>query len=186
MVLCLYTPDFPPQDGRDEVGGMLGLYKNDINSITAKLPPSVTLESNKEIRQHGARGIYTVFRFKQLRDAQEILPTLGQSAMRFLKFREKPALRHTLQAAKKNSSTDFLQSYLVTLSDADLESDWTSPEIFGVIRLRFALRAPQPIRETNADIVLNGDYAVWNCSFLQFVHHKKPIEMKAVFGSGRR
>ena len=43
------------------------------------------------------------------------------------------------------------------------------------------LHTPTPITDSNADIVLNGKTAVWNCSLAAFSKEKKAIEMKACF-----
>ena len=60
--------------------------------------------------------------------------------------------------------------------------------VMGVIRMRFILHTPAPITESNADIVLHGNTAVWNSTFLGFLKDKKsidggtrPIEMRATF-----
>jgi hypothetical protein len=50
-----------------------------------------------------------------------------------------------------------------------------------LFKLRFVLHAPKKITETNADIVLNGNIAVWNASFGAFAKEKKPIEMKVAY-----
>lgn len=50
-----------------------------------------------------------------------------------------------------------------------------------LVKMRFVLHAPSPIKETNADILLKDRIAVWNCSLLNFAKDKKPIEMKATF-----
>lgn len=50
-----------------------------------------------------------------------------------------------------------------------------------IFKLRFVLHAPKKITETNADIVLDGNIAIWNASFGAFVKEKKPIEMKVTY-----
>ena len=62
------------------------------------------------------------------------------------------------------------------------------PLLMGIIRLRFILHTPAPISESNADIVLRGNTAVWNCTLLGFLKDKgsadggtHPIEMRASF-----
>jgi hypothetical protein len=55
------------------------------------------------------------------------------------------------------------------------------PLFLGMIKMRFVLHAPAPITETNADMVLQGNTAVWNCSMAAFAKGKKPIEMKASY-----
>jgi hypothetical protein len=55
------------------------------------------------------------------------------------------------------------------------------PLILSIVRMRFVLHTPTPITESNADIVLNSNTAVWNCSLAAFSKDKKAIEMKASF-----
>lgn len=53
------------------------------------------------------------------------------------------------------------------------------PLILSLMRLRFILHTPAAITGSNADIVLNGNTAIWNCSLSKFAKDKTPIEMKA-------
>jgi hypothetical protein len=53
--------------------------------------------------------------------------------------------------------------------------------VSSLFKLRFVLHAPKRINETNADIVLNGNTAVWNATFGAFAKEKKPIEMKVTY-----
>lgn len=53
--------------------------------------------------------------------------------------------------------------------------------MLGAIKFRFVLHTPTPITSSNADVVLNGKTALWNCSLAAFAKEKKPIEMKASF-----
>jgi hypothetical protein len=53
--------------------------------------------------------------------------------------------------------------------------------VSSIFKLRFILHAPKTITETNADIVLNGNIAIWNASFGAFTKEKKPIEMKVAY-----
>ena len=51
-----------------------------------------------------------------------------------------------------------------------------------IIKFRFVLHTPTPIKESNADFVINnGKSALWDCSLAAFAKEKKPIEMKASF-----
>jgi hypothetical protein len=50
-----------------------------------------------------------------------------------------------------------------------------------ILKMRFVLHSPRKITDTNADIVLNGNVAIWNASPGAFVTVKKPIQMKATF-----
>lgn len=53
--------------------------------------------------------------------------------------------------------------------------------MLGAIKFRFTLHTPTPITSSNADLVLGGKTALWNCSLAAFAKEKKPIEMKASF-----
>jgi hypothetical protein len=53
--------------------------------------------------------------------------------------------------------------------------------VSSLFKLRFVLHTPKTIAETNADIVLNGNTAIWNATFGAFVKDKKPIEMKVTY-----
>ena len=50
-----------------------------------------------------------------------------------------------------------------------------------IYKLRYVVHAPKKINETNADIVLNGNIAVWNASPAAFIKEKKPLEMKVTY-----
>jgi hypothetical protein len=50
-----------------------------------------------------------------------------------------------------------------------------------ILKMRFVLHAPRKITETNADIVLNGNIAIWNVSLGAFFTEKNPIEMKMTY-----
>lgn len=53
--------------------------------------------------------------------------------------------------------------------------------MLGAIKFRFTLHTPTPIVSSNADLVLGGKTALWNCSLAAFAKEKKPIEMKVSF-----
>lgn len=59
--------------------------------------------------------------------------------------------------------------------------DGLAQMMLGAIKFRFVLHTPTPITNSNADLVLNGKTALWNCSLAAFAKEKKPIEMKASF-----
>jgi len=56
-----------------------------------------------------------------------------------------------------------------------------APLLYSAIKFRFVLHTPTPIRANNADIVLNGNTALWNCSLAAFAKENKPIEMKVSY-----
>ncbi len=53
--------------------------------------------------------------------------------------------------------------------------------VFSAIKFRFVIHAPGPINISNADIVLRGNTAYWECSLGAFAKDKKPIEMKVSY-----
>jgi len=53
--------------------------------------------------------------------------------------------------------------------------------VSSILKMRFVLHTPKKIAETNADIVLNGNIAIWNASLGAFIKEKKPIEMKVTY-----
>lgn len=53
--------------------------------------------------------------------------------------------------------------------------------IFSAIKFRFVLHTPTPIKDSNADIVLGGNIALWDCSLAAFANDPKPIVMKVTF-----
>lgn len=53
--------------------------------------------------------------------------------------------------------------------------------VLSVIKFRFVIHAPGPINTSNADIVLRGNTAYWECSLGAFAKDKKPIEMKVSY-----
>ena len=55
------------------------------------------------------------------------------------------------------------------------------PLILSLMRLRFTLHTPAPITSSNADIVMNGNTAIWNGSLSKFAKDKTPIEMKVSY-----
>src|SRR5262249_53078730 len=62
----------------------------------------------------------------------------------------------------------------------NLEEQLT-PLLLSLMRMRFTLHAPAAISNSNADIVINGNTAIWNCSLSRFAKDKTPIEMKASY-----
>ena len=110
----------------------------------------------------------------------------------------------SLQIEKKDNKTRYTQKFLLdvdakakaevktskpgekpqaaeeTKASNEMEEQF-KPLLLSIIRMRFVLHTPSVISDTNADIVLNGKTAVWNCSLAAFSKDKKPIEMKATF-----
>jgi hypothetical protein len=53
--------------------------------------------------------------------------------------------------------------------------------MLSMVKMRFVLHTATPIVESNADVIMNGNTAVWDCSLAAFLKNKKPIEMKATY-----
>ncbi len=77
----------------------------------------------------------------------------------------KPATTASANAEFKMEGMENLESLMLT-----------------IIKFRFVLHTPTPIKDSNADFVINnGKSALWDCSLAAFAKEKKPIEMKVTF-----
>jgi len=210
LVVFISLPDFPEKMGGAEMtqkkspADALAEFKKE---LTTALPPTVTLTQAKEAKQNGVQSIYLVFHFKKLDDIQRVLANFGKSSLKEGDFGSAP--QWSLQIEKKENKNFYTQKFLLDVdakATAEIKAEVTvngvkqeqkkSPEedkaskemeeqfkplILSIVRMRFVLHTPTPITESNADIVLNGKTAVWNCSLAAFSKEKKAIEMKASF-----
>jgi hypothetical protein len=151
----------------------------------------------KEIRQNGARGVLAVFQFRDIKDIGPAFASLGKSTMKEGDF--KGNNEWTVRVDKLGGKSVFTGSLLFDMDDTkpakpkaeegkgevsiDMKGleDQLKPLFLGMIKMRFVLHAPSPISDTNADMVLQGNTAVWNCSMAAFAKGKKPIVMKATY-----
>lgn len=151
----------------------------------------------KEIRQNGARGVLAVFQFKDLKDIAPAFASLGKSTMKEGEF--KGNNEWTVRVDKVRGKNVFTGRLLFDMDETkpakpkaeegkgeltiDMKGleDQLKPLFLGMIKMRFVLHTPSPITDTNADMVLQGNTAVWNCSMAAFAKNKKPIEMKASY-----
>jgi transcriptional regulator with PAS, ATPase and Fis domain len=175
--------------------------------LTTALPPTITLKQAKEVKQNGVQSIYAVFHFKKLEDIQRVLANFGKGSLKEGDIGSDP--QWSLKIETKENKSFYTQRFLLDVdakAKAEIKAEVTvngqkqeqkkSPEedkaskemeeqfkplILSIVRMRFVLHTPAPITESNADIVLNGNTAVWNCSLAAFSKEKKPIEMKASF-----
>lgn len=210
LVVFISLPDFPEKMGGAELttkkspADALAEFKKE---LTTALPPTITLKQAKEVKQNGVQSIYAVFHFTRLDDIQRVLANFGKSSLKEGDFGSAP--QWSLQIEKKANRSYYTQKFLLDVeakAKAEIkaevivngqkqeqkkspEEDKASKEmeeqfkplILSIVRMRFVLHTPSPITDTNADIVLNGRTAVWNCSLAAFSKEKKPIEMKASF-----
>jgi hypothetical protein len=203
-VVFISLPDLPEKMGAVEMTqkkspvDALAEFKKE---LTTALPPTVTLKEAKDVKQNGVQSLYAVFHFKQLDDIQRVLANFGKGSLKEGDIGSDP--QWSLQVEKKDNKTFYTQRFLLDI-DAKPKADAKTgkagekqnveqakeskdmdealkPLILSIIRMRFVLHAPSPIIDSNADIVLNGKTAVWNCSLAAFSKDKRPIEMKASF-----
>lgn len=210
LVLHMSLPDFPEDMKNAQPGPKTNpedSLKQFQTDVLANLPPAVKLKEVKEVHQNGAQGFYAVFQFKQIKDVQSVLANFGKQGLKDTDLGgSKNASVWTVQAEKGETKTSYIQSFYLDLtepekkepakepSDAakpgepekeeagskELEAQ-LKPVFLALIKLRFVLHAPAPITDSNADIVMNGSTATWDCSLAAFLNSKKPIEMKASY-----
>jgi len=210
LVVFISLPDLPEKMGGPEMtpkmkpGDALADFRKE---LTTALPPTVTLRQAKEVKQNGVQSIYAVFHFNKLDDIQRVLANFGKGSLKEGDIGSDP--QWSLQIEKKDSKSFYTQKFLLDVdakAKAEVKAEVTvngqkqeqkksaeedkaskemeeqfKPLILSIVRMRFVLHAPSPITDSNADIVLNGRTAVWNCSLAAFSKDKKPIEMKATF-----
>ncbi|HEY6330846.1 MAG TPA: hypothetical protein VI756_16060 [Blastocatellia bacterium] len=197
FVLQLSMPDFPENMTKAAPGG--GAEKSpqeqlaDLKKqLTTGLPSSVSLEQMKEVRENGALGFYAIFRFKDIKDIEPALAALGKGSSKdgsgAQNSQFKLALQRTGDTSVFNSSVYYNIQDISTPAGGQAGSstgggldEQLKPLLMGMIRMRFVLHAPRKIKETNADIVLHDNVAIWNSSMIAFLNNKKPIEMKATY-----
>lgn len=208
LVVFISLPDLPEKMGPEittkKPADSLADFKKE---LTSALPPSITLKQTKEVKQNGVQSIYAVFHFTKIEDVQRVLANFGKSSLKDGDIGSDP--KWSIQIDKKDNKNFYLQKFLLdvdTKAKAEVKAEVTvngqkqeqkkSPEeekaskemdeqlkplILSIVRMRFVLHAPSPITDSNADIVLNGKTAVWNCSLAAFSQDKKAIELKATF-----
>jgi len=179
--------------------------------FVSSLPPSVKLKEVKEVKQNGSLGFYLVFEFKDVNDLASVFDTFNKESLKdgdiqgksewtarvqrtggktsytgkmLLDIADKkpsPGEKAGDKQASKGAAKDQSKDGSADVSLDDSFSEQLKPLLLGTVRMRFVLHAPAPITDTNADIVLNRNIAVWNCSLIAFMKDKKPIEMKATY-----
>ncbi|MEW6211571.1 MAG: hypothetical protein AB1631_24605 [Acidobacteriota bacterium] len=199
MVMFISVPDFPEDVAKAQPPGG-GKPEDKLREmqtdLTTNLPPSVRIKEVKEVKQNGAHGFYIVVQFKQLKDIEGVMTNFGKESMKDEKSKSAPPA-WLLQSEKRADGTSFLQKFSIDLSESEKKpeakpgeppSDFSKeleaqlrPVLYSMVKMRFVLHAPSPITDSNADIVLNRNTAVWNCSLSAFLKNKQPIEMRARF-----
>jgi hypothetical protein len=203
FVLSFSLPDLPedvssttPLGGsaKKSSGDQVAEFKKE---VTTGLPPTVKIKEVKEFRQNGSMGFYIVFQFKNLKDMEPGLANLGKGSLK--EGEVKGNSQWKVSVEKSGKKTLYKASLFLDVSnkDKDKAARTTGPDsnsagfdsiekqlvplLLGMVKLRFVLHAPSPIAETNADIVLHENTAVWNCSLITFMNEKRPVEMRAAF-----
>lgn len=205
VAIIISLPDLPEKMAGAEMttkkspADTLAEFKKE---LTTALPTTISLTEAKEVKQNGVQSIYAVFHFKQLDDIQRVLANFGKGSLKEGDIGSAP--QWSLQIEKKDNKSHYTQKFIMDVDSkakAEVKTDkpgekqpaveetkasnemeeQLKPLLLSIIRMRFVLHAPSVIGSTNADIVLNGKTAVWNCSLAAFSKDKKPIEMKATF-----
>lgn len=205
VAIIISLPDLPEKMAGAEMttkkspADTLAEFKKE---LTTALPATISLTEAKEVKQNGVQSIYAVFHFKQLGDVQRVLANFGKGSLKEGDIGSAP--QWSLQIEKKDNKSHYTQKFIMDVDSkpkAEVKTDKPGekqpaaeearasnemeeqfkPLLLSIIRMRFVLHAPSVISNTNADIVLGGKTAVWNCSLAAFSKDKKPIEMKATF-----
>ena len=198
LYLYVSMPDLPDEmmksdPGKKAPADEMADFKKEMLSGAAG---SLKLKEAKEIRQNGARGWLAVFQFKDLRDIATAMAGLGKGTLKDGDF--KGTNQWSVDLQKVGGKNRFTGKFMLDLEEKKAEKpkpagkdepafdmkgleEQMMPLFLGMIKLRFTLHTPTPITESNADLVLQGNTAVWNCSMAAFVKSKKPIEMKATY-----
>ena len=204
LYLYVSMPDLPdefmksgPDPKKKSPADEMAEFKKEMLSGAS---PTLKVKEVKEIRQNGARGMLAVFQFKDLRDIEAAMASLGKGTLKEGEFKGKN--QWSVQLDKVGARRQFTGRFLLDLDEKKEEKKDDKPKaangkdeiafdmkgleelmplILGMIKVRFTLHTPAPITESNADMVLQGNTAVWNCSMAAFVKSKKPIEMKASY-----
>ncbi|HEU4387712.1 MAG TPA: hypothetical protein VFV34_07945 [Blastocatellia bacterium] len=207
LVLHLSVPDLP-EDLTKQASGMgvnkdSGLNIDELTKdISAAKNPKVKIKEVKTVRQNGVQGVYVIFQFADLNDMNAALAEIGKSGSKDAELLDRPDWKINL--SRSSAGSVYTSSFFLDLSNdkktkgkgTPKMTDQDAPKgdepfdklgeqltalISGTIRMRFVLHAPSQITSSNADIILNGRTAVWNCSPTAFLKDKKPVQMKAVF-----
>lgn len=206
MVMFISIPDFPEDMTKAQPGG--GEKPEDKlremqTDLMANLPPTIKIKEVKEVKQNGAHGFYIVIQFKQLKDIETVMTNFGKESMKDEKSKSAPPT-WSLQSEKRADGTSFVQRFSIDITEPEKkpevkeakpgeqpkppESDFgkeleaqLKPILYSMVKMRFVLHTPTPITDSNADIVLNRNTAVWNCSMSAFLKNKQAIEMRAKF-----
>ena len=210
LVVFVSLPDLPEKVAGAELTSKrspvdaLAEFKKE---LTTALPPTITLSQAREVKQNGVQSIYLVFHFKKIDEVQRVLANFGKGSLKEGDFGSDP--QWSLRIDKKENKSFYNQRFLLDVeakAKTEVKAEVTvngqkqeqkkSPEeqkasndmdeqlkplILSIVRMRFVLHTPTPITESNADIILNSNTAVWNCSLAAFSKEKKAIEMKATF-----
>lgn len=205
VAIIISLPDLPEKMAGAELttkkspADTLAEFKKE---LTTALPATISLTEAKEVKQNGVASIYAVFHFKQVGDIQRVLANFGKGSLKEGDIGSAP--QWSLQIEKKDNKSHYTQKFVMDVdSKAKAEvktgkpgekqqpaeeskgssemEEQLKPLLLSIIRMRFVLHTPSVISDTNADIVLGGKTAVWNCSLAAFSKDKKPIEMKATF-----
>jgi hypothetical protein len=161
----------------DDVNSMLGKFSKESLSKTDSKDGSLW---NVQLRKSGDLTVITQSFFADLTGALETGKPAGEKNLGFVPEPNKEAkVEISPEAGPKQENP--LEGMAVDPMKGLLDPDTMNMIASSLFKLRFIVHAPKKITETNADILLNGNTAVWNATFGAFVKEKKPIEMKVSY-----
>jgi hypothetical protein len=124
---------------------------------------------------------------KQPSAKAQINPIVGIQSSTTYESAPKPAAKRATRRTTRNAKpvAPKEENPFESMADGNMkglmDEETMNMLVSSLFKLRFVLHAPKRINETNADIVLNGNTAVWNATFGAFAKEKKPIEMKVTY-----
>jgi hypothetical protein len=185
--------------------GTLGFYAlfqfKDINEVQAVMTnvmkestqgmpggggPAKPSEWNVKLVKQGAATNFTQMFYADLSDAK--VETGGNVEVSVKPQPKSAPARTTTRAGRRPVGNPAAKSAAKPAAEPDASGgmkmegmEGLAQMMLGAIKFRFTLHTPTPITSSNADLVLGGKTALWNCSLAAFAKEKKPIEMKASY-----
>lgn len=168
---------------------MSNVMKESTQGMPGGAGPAKPSEWNVKLVKQGAATNFTQMFYADMSDAK--VETSGNFEVN-VKPQPKPATgntgRTTTRAGRRPAGKAAAKPATKPANEADASGgmkmegmEGLAQMMLGAIKFRFTLHTPTPITSSNADLVLGGKTALWNCSLAAFAKEKKPIEMKASY-----
>jgi hypothetical protein len=119
LVLHVSVPDLP-DDAKTASSGMDKNPAEEIEkfkkNVMTKLPPTVKLKEAKQVTQNGVLNFYAVLEFKDLKDTENILSSIGDDGMSDV---TKGQAEWTSRLEKTGDKTAYTEKFLMDVSEKD-------------------------------------------------------------------